>query len=73
MTKLSITDESGAVLQNLYRDAAGAIIVNDVAGLNKYNYQKSLEHKIKSQHEEILEIKSMLAQILRHMHNTKEE
>ena len=65
-----VVDENGVLVNGLYRDETGALVVKDEDGFDKYNKRKALFYsqraKIEQLTSDVEELKSMVAALIQH-------
>jgi len=65
-----VVDENGVLVNGLYRDETGALVVKDEDGFDKYNKRKALfssqRAKIDQLTSDVEELKSMVAALIQH-------
>lgn len=67
---IKVKDESGAVINGVYKDNLGNLIVGDVKEYNKYMYEKQQQEIINNLKEDVNSLKSMLTTIINKLEKT---
>lgn len=61
---IKVKDETGAVINGVYKDNLGNLIVGDVKEYNKYMYEKQQQEIINNLKEDVNSLKGMLMTII---------